>query len=319
MTGGTTNTPAPAITATVPTTGHSRPTHRGIRKRRSSWSVMAEKYTAASAARKTRMRTSATRRTNQMTRAATKSATNVAPGDPAGDDSTLSGTARRRRPGPARLPLRPSRAAWPRPESPRGAAPASASAPAAAGPCRPAFQRLELLHQRVSGEILVHLGCGDELALLVLDLLGHPLERLEHAPVADRGHRLLDPLVRFGALGARDQDVLLALRVLDSIVELAQRQLQLLRLFPVLDPRLVQLHGRLRVLVVTHQRLLRQVVAPLLHRQHRALLPIPGARLLLVDLGRQPLLVRDRARHLLLGLRQLTPHIHDQLGQHLLP
>src|SRR2546426_6431469 len=51
--------------------------------------------------------TSATRRTNQMTRAATKSATNVAPGDRAGDDSVLSGTARRRRPGSARLPSRP--------------------------------------------------------------------------------------------------------------------------------------------------------------------------------------------------------------------
>src|SRR2546422_5366895 len=72
MTGGTINTPAPAITATVPTTAHKRPTHRGIRKRRSSWSVIAEKYTAARTARKTRMRTSATRRTNQMTRAAMK-------------------------------------------------------------------------------------------------------------------------------------------------------------------------------------------------------------------------------------------------------
>src|SRR2546428_1437481 len=107
MTGGTINTPAPAITATVPTTAHKRPTHRGIRKRRSSWSVIAEKYTAARTARKTRMRTSATRRTNQMTRAAMKSATNVAPGDRAGDVSVLSGTARRRRPGrrPRAVPL----------------------------------------------------------------------------------------------------------------------------------------------------------------------------------------------------------------------
>src|SRR5207247_1390519 len=106
-----------------------------------------------------------------------------------------------------------------------------------------ALQRLELLHERVAGEVLVHLGRGDELALLVLDLLGHPLERLEHPLVADRGHRLLDPFVRFGALGARDQDVLLALRILNPIVELAQRQLQLLRFFPVLDPRLVQLQA----------------------------------------------------------------------------
>src|SRR5207247_220438 len=85
-----------------------------------------------------------------------------------------------------------------------------------------------------------------------------------------------------------------------------------------LGPRRVHLHGRLRVLVVPQQRLLRQVVAPLLHRQHPALLPVLGALLLLLDLGREPLLVRDGARHLLLGLRQLTPHVHDQLVQHLL-
>src|SRR3989442_137697 len=226
MTGGTINTPAPASTATVPRTAHNRPTHRGISKRRSSWSVIAEKYTAARAARKTRMRTSATRRTNQMTRAATKSATNVAPGDRAGDGSVLSGRARRRRPGPARLPSRPSRAAWPRRESRRGAVPASASARAAAGAC--------------------------------------------------------------------------------------------LRLPPALDPRRVPLPGRVRVLVGPPPRRLRQVAPPLLPRQHRALLPIAGALLLLVPLRREPLLVRDGARHLLLGLRQLTPHVHDQLVQHLL-
>src|SRR2546430_3704203 len=43
------------------------------------------------------------------------------------------------------------------------------------------------------------------LALLVLDLLGHALERLEHALVADRRHGLLNALVGFGALLAGDR------------------------------------------------------------------------------------------------------------------
>src|SRR2546422_10217395 len=132
----------------------------------------------------------------------------------------------------------------------------------------PHFQALELLHERITREVLVHLGRGDQLALLVLDLLGHALERLEHALVADRGHGFLDALVRLGALLPRDQDVLLALRLLDPIVQLAERQLELLGFLAMLHPRLVQLHRALRVLVVTQQGLLREVVPPLLHRQH---------------------------------------------------
>src|SRR5213593_2881033 len=59
------------------------------------------------------------------------------------------------------------------------------------------FQALELLYEGIAREVLVHLGRRDQLALLVLDLLGHALERLEHALVADRGHGFLDALVRF--------------------------------------------------------------------------------------------------------------------------
>src|SRR2546430_17179106 len=115
------------------------------------------------------------------------------------------------------------------------------------------------------------------LALLVLDLLGHALERLEHALVADRRHGLLNALVGFGALLAGDEDVLLALRLLDPVVQLAQRQLELLGLLTMLDPRLVQLHRALRVLVVPQQRLLGEIVASLLHREHRPALPVLGA------------------------------------------
>src|SRR2546426_973472 len=180
-----------------------------------------------------------------------------------------------------------------------------------------ALEALELLHQLVAGEILVDLGRRDELALLVLNLLRHALERLEGALVADRGHRLLDPLVRLGALLARDQDVLLALGFLDLVVQLPERDLQLLGLLTVLDPRVVQRQRPLGVLVVAQQRLLGQVVPPLLHRQDGALLPILGGFLLLVHLRGQALFVGDGRRDLLLGLGQLGPHVDDQLVQHL--
>src|SRR3989454_2986244 len=140
------------------------------------------------------------------------------------------------------------------------------------------FQALELLYEGIAREVLVHLGRRDQLALLVLDLLGHALERLEHALVADRGHGFLDALVRLGTLLPRDQDVLLAFRLLDPIVQLAERQLELLGFLAMLHPRLVQLHRALGVLVVTQQGLLREVVPPLLHRQHGPALPILGAR-----------------------------------------
>src|SRR5947209_10200410 len=45
------------------------------------------------------------------------------------------------------------------------------------------FDRLELLQQRVARQVLVHLGGSDQLALFVLDLLRHLLERLERALV----------------------------------------------------------------------------------------------------------------------------------------
>src|SRR5581483_2782195 len=166
----------------------------------------------------------------------------------------------------------------------------------------PHLERLELLDQRVARQLFVHLRGGDELALLVLDLLGHALERLEDARVADRGQRLLDAPLRLDALLARDEHAPLALRLLDTVVQLAQRQLELLGLLAVLEPGIVELHGVLAVLVVPQQRLLGQIVAPLLDRQHRAALPLLGALALLLHLRGQPLLVRDRRRHLLLRL-----------------
>ena len=65
-----------------------------------------------------------------------------------------------------------------------------------------------------------------------LDLLGHPLERLEGALVGHPGHRLLDPLLGLRPLGPRHQDVLLPLGLFDLVVELAQRELELPRSRP---------------------------------------------------------------------------------------
>ena len=124
--------------------------------------------------------------------------------------------------------------------------------------------------------------------------------------------------MRLGPLLPRDEDVLLALGFLDLVVQLPQRTFELLGLFAVLDPRVVQLHGVLDVLVVAQQRLLGEVVAAFLYREHGALLPIFGQLLFLLGLRRQALLVGDRGGDLLFGFRQLAAHVNDQLLEHLL-
>src|SRR5213594_4539636 len=95
MTGGTRSAPTPTTAASVASTAAVSLSQRARRKRRSSTSVMAERYTAHSTAMKTRSSTSTTRMTNQMARAATKSATNVAPDNREdADGSVLSAGAR---------------------------------------------------------------------------------------------------------------------------------------------------------------------------------------------------------------------------------
>ena len=72
------------------------------------------------------------------------------------------------------------------------------------------------------------------------------------------------------------------------------------------------------VLALPHERLLREIVAAFLDREHRLLLPIVRLTELGVRLIAQSLLVGDRRRHLLLGLGQLRPHVDQDLRQHLL-
>ena len=85
----------------------------------------------------------------------------------------------------------------------------------------------------------------------------------------------------------------------------------------MLDPRLLQLDRVLYVLVVAQQGLLGEVVTPFLYGEHGALLPVFGEFLLLLGLRREPLLIGDRGGHLLLGFRQLAPHVDDQLLENL--
>ncbi len=180
------------------------------------------------------------------------------------------------------------------------------------------FQRLELLLQVVAGEFLGQLGFGQLLALDFLDLRRHPLEVLEGALVRHRGHGPLNALRRLGTLLTGHQQILFALRLFDLVVESAERRLECFRLGLVTDPRFMQRLRGLHVLVLPHQRLLGQVVAVLLHAEHRPLLPLFRLFLFFFDLSCQLLLISDRRRHFLFRLCQLTPHVGDQLIQDLL-
>src|SRR5690242_15257676 len=141
---------------------------------------------------KTSSSTSTTRTTNQMAKPATKSATNVAPDNrdwcSGGVGVVVLDQLRLRRSLAQLLGLPAGR----RREEPH----LPLERDQLLIGVRLHFQALELLDEGIAGEVLVHLRRRDQLALLVLDLLGHALERLEHTLVADRGHRFLDALVR---------------------------------------------------------------------------------------------------------------------------
>jgi hypothetical protein len=140
------------------------------------------------------------------------------PAPPARCRSAAAGASRRRAPG-ARSPSAPRRAATP---ILRLSASSSSSAPRFASSCR------TCAGQRVARVLLGELGRGLGLGLDLIDLRRHPIERLEGRGVVQAAHRLLDGLLRLGALLPRDEDVLLALRLLDLVVEHPQRRLELI-------------------------------------------------------------------------------------------
>src|SRR5258708_6356416 len=144
------------------------------------------------------------------------------------------------------------------------------------------FELLDLVREAVAriplGELRPRLG----LRLHLIDLRRHPVERLERALIAQAAHRVLDGALRLGALLPRDEHVLLSLRLLDLVVQEAQRLLQLLDGGVLLRP-LVLLGGRqLVVLPLARESLLRERLVSRPQGQHRPALPfLPRPHLLL--------------------------------------
>src|SRR5690606_35728952 len=176
----------------------------------------------------------------------------------------------------------------------------------------------ELAFERVAGERLADLGGGERAPLGLLDPLGHAVEGLEGGAVGEACHGFVDPLLRLRALLLGDEEVLLALGLLDLVVQLAQRILQLLRLHRLALPGLLERGGALGVLLLPQQRLAREVVAALAHGEHRAVLPLCGLPALLLDLRLELALIRDGDGDLLLGARELLAHVDDHLVENLL-
>jgi hypothetical protein len=152
----------------------------------------------------------------------------------------------------------------------------------------------------------------------LVDLLRHAVERLEGRGVLQAAHRLLDGLLRLGALLPRDEDVLLALGLFDLRVEELERRLELVDRLLLLLPLILERGGELVVLLLAAEGLLGEDVVAGLDREHRASLPLGGVRGLLLGLLREALLVGDRDGDLLLRLDQLVGHVDDDLVQHLL-
>src|SRR5690606_7105141 len=147
-----------------------------------------------------------------------------------------------------------------------------------------AVRRLELAEargQRIAGELLVELCLRFRLGLHLLDLARHAIEGLERARVAQAAQRLLNGSLGFGALLPRDEEVLLALGLLDLVVEGAERELELLhRVLLLLQLFQELLAGRV-VLLLARQRLLREPFVARAEREHRAPLPFLRADRLL--------------------------------------
>jgi hypothetical protein len=125
---------------------------------------------------------------------------------------------------------------------------------------------------------------GQAATLRLLDLLGHTVEGLESRRVGKSGHRFVDALLRLSTLLLGDQEIPLTLRLLDLVVELAERGLELFGLVGLRLPRLLDRARPLGVLLLPHQSLLGEVVPPLLHGEHGTLLPLARLLDLLVEL-----------------------------------
>jgi hypothetical protein len=182
------------------------------------------------------------------------------------------------------------------------------------------LQGLELLLQGVSRQLVApKLNRGLGLGLDLVHPFAHALEGVEGVGVGQAAHGVLDGLLGLGALLARDEDVLLALGLLDLVVERAQLLLQLLDRVLLQLPLLGELGLLLVVLAACGSappcaRLSSLArTASIALRSHSCTSSTCSSHCFF-----QALLVRDRDRHLLLRLDKLVLHVDDDLVQHLL-
>jgi hypothetical protein len=101
---------------------------------------------------------------------------------------------------------------------------------------RRALQLGELRSEGVARVLLTELGLRLGLGLDLVNFLFHAIERLKGALIAKAVHRFVDCLLRFCALLASDEHILLALGFFDFVVEKAKRLLQLVDAFALLLP-----------------------------------------------------------------------------------
>ena len=127
----------------------------------------------------------------------------------------------------------------------------------------------------------------------------------------------MDPTLRLGPLLLGDEEITLAAGLLDLVVQLTERALEVLCFSGLSFPGLLEDHRAIGVLLLTQQCLLREVIASFLDRQHRSVLPVA----LLFDLGLKLCLelplIGDGRSHITLGTRQLLAHVQNDLIEHL--
>src|SRR4029079_12430171 len=75
---------------------------------------------------------------------------------------------------------------------------------------RSCLEPLEITRETIAREFLVDLDMRPDLTLVLVDLLLHSRECLDRRFLRDRGHRLRDPLLSFGAALLCEQQILLA-------------------------------------------------------------------------------------------------------------
>jgi len=176
----------------------------------------------------------------------------------------------------------------------------------------PALERSKLLFHGVGRQLIRKLASRKRFGFHVVDLGCHAFEGIGDTALFHRGHRLVHALLGFSAVLAREQGVLLALELLEPIVHVAQRRLELLDPCFMATPRGVHLFCCLTVLGLTGERLRSEIIAALIDREHRSALPLLRLLGLAIELSEQLLLVRDRVGHVVLTQVKTLAQREDQ-------